>query len=215
MVEKGKALTTANYDPVVALRVVERIAEGETLIAILKPEDGMPSREVFRKWMVNNPDLARAFLAAREISASAFEEQAIEAARAIKANPIDGTHVRATEVYINQMRWSAERRNPQQYGNRQEIKVKVPIQINTTLDLGQGALSASTKEFPDIYSLSATMVKDEKEVPVGEQPLVEEKRYSRGGKRILTPPSKNPFTLANARKNVSPVQDAKPNGEGD
>lgn len=197
----GRFMTT--YDPNIALRIVERMAEGETMTSVCTGKEGFPHRDTFRRWMVNHPDLARAVEAARIISAGSFEEEALEAARDIRRNPKDGTNVRATEVYINQLRWSAERRDPSKYGARQQVSVRVPIQINTTLDLGSASIGAGTAEHPDIYKLEAKVAKPIVDIEETNEPLVKGRPIVpewRGKKRNLVAPStgrpmsRTPFT---------------------
>lgn len=183
----GSQWVTA-YDPAVALRVIEALAEGHTLEEICQPGTGLPSRAIFRRWVVQNPDLAAAYRAAMEISANSLEEEALRAARAVKDKPGDGTNVRATEVYIGQLRWSAERRNPAVYGTRQQVSVRVPIQINTTLDMGKDSEGSGTAEHPDIYKLDAKV-----KVPLAAAPTPAPLPVQpRSGKRILTPPGGKP-----------------------
>lgn len=149
----GGRFVTA-YEPELALLICERIAEGDTLKKICE-EDGMPARQTFHRWVVNQPDLSRAYAAAREISANAFEEEALEISRTLSAAGQDftSTKVRAYDVAMNQFRWSAARRNPKTYSERGSVQVTVPIQINTSLDLGDGGMIAA--EHPDIYTLTA------------------------------------------------------------
>ncbi len=184
----GRYLST--YDPSLALQIIERIAEGETLNAICRGQAGMPHPTTFRRWMVNNPELAQAYKVAVTISATSLEEEALDAARNIALKQRDGTQVRAVEVKIRQLQWSAERRDAAKFGNRAQVSVRVPIQIITPLNLGQG----STASIPDIYTLDAKVLKSPDEAePEGADPkqIVEEKPILHGGHRKLklTPPS--------------------------
>lgn len=177
------------YDPVKALEIVERLADGETLNKICRGKAGFPAPTTFKRWVSNNPDLAKALKAAIVMSAQSFEEEALDTARAIASNPVDGATVRAAEVKIKQLQWSAERRDATMFGQRNQINLKVPVQIITTLNLGEGdSLPADS-----IYTLDLTPT-----LP----PLVEEQPVRIGGvpgrpsprgprKQVLTP--RNPF----------------------
>jgi hypothetical protein len=143
------------YVPEVALEIVERIARGETINKICEKGSGYPHPVTFKRWVVNNPELARAIDAARKLSAQSLEEEALDAAREIKAAQRDGTHVRAVEVLLAQLRWSAERRDPAQFGTKAPVSIRVPIQINTTLDMG---VVKGDVEGKDIYTISAKML---------------------------------------------------------
>lgn len=165
------------YNPEIALQIVERIAQGETISAICAKGSGMPHPVTFKRWVVNQPDLARALDAARKISAQSLEEEAIDAAREIKRAQRDGTQVRAVEVLLNQLRWSAERRDPGQFGTKAPISVRVPITIVSSLDMGKA--QGQILDGNDVYKLSVTRKTSENEAieasyqDVSDNPLVE------------------------------------------
>lgn len=185
----GRYMT--EYDPAKALEILERIAEGETLSAICKGKEGMPHPKTFKRWVVNNPELAKAYQAAVVLSAGSLEEEALDSARAIALQPKDGTHVRAVEVKLNQLRWSMERRDPSKFGQRNQINVRVPVQIITPIDLNLGS---SGNNIADIYTIEATQYKEFSDDPVKSQQLVTERPVSPRGtpgrkfKKVLTPP---------------------------
>ena len=147
----GRFVTT--YDPAMALRILERVAQGETINKICEKGSGFCHPVTFKRWVVNNADLAKALNAARQLSAMSLEEEALDAAREIKSKQRDGTQVRAFEVLLQQLRWSAERRDPASFGTKAPISIKVPITINTTLALGQQGPSAD--EAKNIYNIAA------------------------------------------------------------
>lgn len=171
------------YDPEKALRIIERVAEGETLNAICRGQPGMPHPTTFRRWMVNYPDLAKAYEVAIRISASSLEEEALDEARKIKASPKDGTHVRAAEVLIQQLRWSAERRDAAKFGQKAAVNIRVPVQIVTPIDLN---LASGGESIPDIYTIDAKVLKSPEQaaketdggVIVKERPLIPGKHYN-------------------------------------
>ena len=147
----GRFLTA--YSPSIALEIVERIAQGETLSKICESETKFPHQVTFKRWVVNHPELAKAVDAARQLSAMSLEEEALDAAREIKLKQRDGTQVRAFEVLLQQLRWSAERRDPAIFGNKAPVNVRVPITITTTLDMGQ--INSGQYEGKSIYNLEA------------------------------------------------------------
>lgn len=141
------------YDPGLALLLCEEVAQGKTLVELSDPKkDGrFPSRATIYRWIINNPELSKAYAAARELSAHSFEEEALGMARAIKLLPESGTKVRAYEVAMGQMRWSAARRNPREFGDRGNLSIVVPVQITTPMDLGEGP--GSSPSLPGVYDL--------------------------------------------------------------
>lgn len=176
------------YEPELALKICEQVAEGRTLKDICN-DAKMPHRSTFNRWVVNYPELSRAYGAAREVSAYSLEEEALELGREIRKEPGTSQKVRAFDVLMNQLRWSASRRNPQVFSEKGSVQVTVPIQINTALDLGEEVQAAVSPDHPNIYELTAEV---ETEAPAPEQsdkPLVdvearqkevaEEKRWKR------------------------------------
>lgn len=202
----GRFMTT--YDPELALQIVERMANGETLKEICKAGSGMPHRVTFLRWAVNNPDLSKALAAAKELSASALEEEALELGRAIHQRPESGAKVRATEVLMQQLRWSAERRDPAKFGQRSQVSVRVPIQINTTLDMGKDAVGGPDNE--GIYTVNALNV-----VGVGGQLTAEQQKKEY--KPLVVPARpRNPKHIVQ-KKTYTPfheVTESKANGTG-
>ncbi len=142
------------FRPELALAIIERVAEGETLSAICKG-DGMPTATTFRRWALSREEVWEAFQAARELKADSLFDEALDLARDIKKEPGGPQRVRAHDIAMNHLRWAAGKLNPQKYSDRSQINVTVPIQINTTLDLGQG--QGHTEE-NSVYDLTATVI---------------------------------------------------------
>lgn len=164
----GRFLTA--YSPELGLKICEQIAEGETLTAVCK-KDGMPHRTTFNRWLTSHPDLRAAYNAARQLSAYSFEEEAIDLARELKAKKaLTSQQVRACEVLLNQLRWSAAKRNKPEFSEKASVKVTVPIQINTVLDMGAGEAGTGTADHPNIYEIEAGVEVEQE--PSGE-PLVD------------------------------------------
>jgi hypothetical protein len=135
----------------------EDIAFGKTMTEIeLQP--GMPPGSLFIKWVLLEPRLQQMFLAAREVSSYGMEDECIALARQLVADPKNATHVRAVEVLIGQLKWSATKRNPGVFSDKASVQVTVPIQINTSLDLGKQGESQGTSQFPNIYALRSEVV---------------------------------------------------------
>lgn len=143
------------YDPTLALDIVERIAEGELLRDICNPKSPTPTvaKSTFLRWVSTVPELAKAYAAAQQISALAFEEMALDRAKRVSDEPGSTQNVAAANLYVNQLRWSAARRNPTKYSDKGNTQIVVPVNINTTLDLGKGTGSIDV-EVPDMYTFS-------------------------------------------------------------
>lgn len=154
----------ARYNKDLAQRVISRIAEGRTYAEVMKDPD-VPSRQTFDRWLALDEALLKAFEHARKLSALSLEDEALDAARELMGpNDFDGTKVRAYQVAMDQLRWSASRRDPSRFGQQAEKNILVPIQINTTLDLGTGG--ADTPRPPDVGADDTFRV----ELPLGDSP---------------------------------------------
>jgi Bacteriophage Sf6, terminase small subunit-like len=166
----GKGRYVTRYDPLMALEICEHVAGGATLtgkagICNRGNKWGFCSADTFRRWLVNEPDMRKAYRAAREYSAHMLEEEALDMAREIRSDPGNAQRVRAFDVAMNQLRWSAGKRNPREYSERGSLTFTVPIQIVTPLNLGQEGATDSAAE-QSVYNISAKIVEGEyEEVP--------------------------------------------------
>lgn len=140
------------YSPEVALTLCERLAEGKSLVQICEMPD-MPSRNTVYKWLTVYPKFFDAYERAREVSAQSLEDEAIEMARTLtNQNDFTGTKVQAYNIAMQQLRWSAAHRDRNRYGERAANTTVVPVQINTTLNLGQDGIPATDNE-KSIYTV--------------------------------------------------------------
>lgn len=154
-VEVGGRFFT-KYNPNIALDIVERIADGE-LLSKITAKDAVPetiTKQTFLRWVATVPELSTAYSAAIQISAQSFEEKAIDKAERTAMAPGSPQNVSAASLLISQYRWSAARRNPTRYSDKGNTQIVVPININTTLDLGPQTGQMREAEVPDIYTIS-------------------------------------------------------------
>jgi len=163
----GTALIVIPENPLQVEAVLEAVTTGKSLQEIeALPE--MPAKEVVIHWLLRNPGLMQRFTQARELSGYTLEDEALSLLRAkAAAPPAKPADLKAVEMLVQQLRWSAEKRNPQVYARQGVMQVTVPIQINTSLDLAQGP-GAGTKEHPDIYELQAVAEVPDPEGEAGE-----------------------------------------------
>ena len=132
------------------MAVLEGIVQGRTL-----SEAGVDTS--FLLEIAKNAELGIVFAKAREMSSYAMEEEAIGRLRAAAADAkVTSTQLRAIDLLVQQLRWSSVKRNPNVFSEKAAVSITVPIQINTSLDLGHGA-TAGTKEFPNIYEAVAQL----------------------------------------------------------
>lgn len=140
------------YDPEMALEIVVRVSEGETLTSICKRGGPMCATSTFHRWCSEEPELRKAYLAAREISAYSMEDRALDTAQGAYDQPHTSEKLQGAKMLIDQLRWSASRRNPKEFSDKGNQSVVVPVQITTSLDLGAG-LVTNHIDGQDIYSL--------------------------------------------------------------
>lgn len=142
------------YVPTIALDIVERIADGELLSKITAPNaDPLTiTKQTFMRWVATVPELQTAYAAALQLSAHSFEEKAIDKAERTALAPGTPQNVSAASLLISQYRWSAARRNPTRYSDKGNTQIVVPVNISTTLDMGNKRQSVEV-EVPDIYTI--------------------------------------------------------------
>lgn len=141
---KNNALTPRRVDLLTphqtakALRTLELVIDGRRWSEI-KDLGGYGYRE-FSGLLAKYPDLARSYQEARALSGTTFEDKALELADKLASpNEFTGVGVRSLEAAMAQYRWSATKRDPRSYAEASaSTGTMVPIQINTTLNLGQG-----------------------------------------------------------------------------
>lgn len=124
------------WSELLALRICERVAAGE-LLKVICAEKDMPKIETVYKWLSLYPPFFDAFHRAKELSASSLEEEALMMARTLKdPNDFTSVKVQAYNVAMQQLRWSAARRNPGVYGQKGlDGGGKVQVTFNTSLNI--------------------------------------------------------------------------------
>jgi hypothetical protein len=185
------------YNPEIALEIVEKVANGELLKDITKRDGGYPHISTVRRWLAQHPEFKQAMDAAREVSSYSFEEDAISIARDVYKSPGTTQKIRAALQLMDQLRWSATRRNPNTFSEKGSLNVIVPVNINTSLDLGGGSKThPQAAAVPEVYKFSVPQTveegqftevqEDEEDAAAKPKPLLARPRVSTR-KRVLTP----------------------------
>jgi hypothetical protein len=156
-------MSRAKYEVRTVERLIDAVARGDTLRRYATGANGRPSLSQVHGWMRAHPDFAKTLREAEEFSARMFEEEALDLSREGVVNP-DKDRTAAVRALNEQLRWSAERRDPSRYGNTAKTSVVVPVQIITSLNLGQAGASSSAEE-KNIYEIAADNIV---EVPFSE-----------------------------------------------
>lgn len=140
------------YSREAMMAVCELVAQGH-LVRDIEQIEGMPSSRDVTAWLLVEREAQVMMDEARRQSAFAMEEEVIGALRTAAERGVTPTDLRTLAELAQQGRWSAEKRHPKAYGPRPPASIVVPIQINTTLDLGTGEAQIGTDEHPDIWAL--------------------------------------------------------------
>lgn len=117
--------------------------------------------EEFLTWTITETELTRAVEQARQLSAYVLEDEAVQAGREIAKQPGTAQRVSAYKAAMDQLRWSAERRNSTAFGNKGVTGgAVIPIKIVTNLNLGQatGPVNGGTL---DIYKASVPLLENQ------------------------------------------------------
>ena len=191
----GRKVT--RYCAPMALRMCELIALGRTLNEITEKgnEWGFVAKSTFIRWAFLHPELDKAYKAARELSAETFEEDALDLGRRLVKDPGGPAKVAAYRTLIEQLRWSASRRDPTKYGERTAVSIRVPVQINTNVDLGQeGGRGIDVTGRSNVYEVTAKV----DGVPV--EATLEDARSS--DRHLLSPPERRTSNKVKLRPRI-------------
>lgn len=146
------------FDPDVATKIVDGIADGKTMGEIIAANPDFPSRRTIYRWLSLMPAFKVAYDVAHTTSATTYEEMALEIAKRLEDEVLAAPKVTALNYAMQQYRWSAERRDPAKYAAKTNAAVVVPIEIITTLNLGREGQEKGSDV--SIYELAATMVEE-------------------------------------------------------
>jgi hypothetical protein len=153
---QGSNEPIATFDLPKALYVCQLISTGKTMQEIFVGGDArVPEYWDFVRWAITVPELTKALEAARQLSAYALEDEAVHNARELAKAPGSTQRVAAYRVAIDQLRWSAERRNAAAFGNKGVQTTVVPITIQTTLDIGQPGGGVKQGIGTELYTVTA------------------------------------------------------------
>lgn len=126
----------SSYTPEVALEICERISAGEPLVSICR-DQSMPSYTTVMGWLNRNvDDFAANYVHAREAQADADADAITD----IGARALSGEiEPQAARVAIEAYKWSASRRAPKKYGDKQTTELTGPnggaIQTESRIDM--------------------------------------------------------------------------------
>jgi transposase-like protein len=152
---KVKVGRPTSYSEAVANEIVNRMIDGENMVAICRDEN-MPSRSTVYQWLDANADFRARCARAREGLADYLVDQIEQ-----MANDTDEDNYQSMKVKIATAQWRAMKMAPKIYGDRSRTEITgadgAPIQteVKTTIDAtalapeARAALRAALKAAKD------------------------------------------------------------------
>lgn len=138
------------YDHDVAMEIVRRIGEGESLRAICRDE-GMPSEGSVRGWVIDNREgFAAHYTQARMSQAVRWGEEILEIADDAsndwmasnkpdsEAYVLNGEHTRRSHMRIEARKWLLSKVLPKVYGDKLDLRTEGDGTINVTIRKFEG-----------------------------------------------------------------------------
>jgi hypothetical protein len=115
----------------VAGRIFERLANGESLLAICR-DPAMPGRTTVLGWIERDPAFAAAYARARDHQADALDDEMAEVMSDVKAGRMDPA---AARVWLSGAQWRAAKLAPRRYGDSLNLKhsggiAAMPIEVS-------------------------------------------------------------------------------------
>lgn len=125
----------STYDPEIADRICEGIANGHSLVSILKEDEELPTYTTIMKWLKDFPEFADNYAHAREHQADHDADKIGDIAEEVRKGRIEPN---AARVAIDAYKWAAGKRKPKVYGDRVSVggaEDMAPIKTTTQLDV--------------------------------------------------------------------------------
>lgn len=156
------------FDKDLLARICWEVAEGKSLTEVMKSSKHCISLKTLWEWMDKFPEAAEMMAKARLLSSFSFEDKGVDAAlELLEGKVTDPAKVRAYDVAMNQLRWTAGKRNPKVFSDKIPPQITMGIQINTPLDLGEG----HGKEIQGVYTIEATVNQEDQDVELPKTPF--------------------------------------------
>jgi len=125
-VSPAPAKAAVPYSPEVAAELIERIADGSSLRKVCEQED-MPSRESWRRWMREHPELRDQYAHARAERAAARADEIIDIADD-REIPVEDR-----KVMIDARKWEASKLDRASYGDKQQVDLNAKLSLDDVI----------------------------------------------------------------------------------
>lgn len=105
----------STYDPEIANRICEGIANGHSLVSILKEDEELPTYTTIMKWLKDFPEFSDNYRRAREDQADHDADKIGDIAERVVKGLLEPN---AARVAIDAYKWAAGKRKPKVYGEK-------------------------------------------------------------------------------------------------
>lgn len=104
------------YEPILADRILRRLADGESLRKICEPDD-MPAPSTVCGWALVNEQFSEQYARARDIQSEVLVEECRDLADAAAIEPTS-EKVQAAKLQIDQRKWQAGKQSAKKFGDK-------------------------------------------------------------------------------------------------
>ena len=119
------------YNLMIADHICSLVRSGSSLVDIARQKD-MPSINRIYSWLQMYPEFKKRYQAARKDRADYYHDQALD--RALSVSHKDD--VPAAKLAVDTLKWAAEKANPENYGQKTEVKQTGGQSITISLQTG-------------------------------------------------------------------------------
>lgn len=107
-------------------QICTRLAEGESLRAICRPEgnddESMPHIGTILRWVGENPGFREQYTRAREVQAETLADEIITISDGSKFADDDATQIARARLRVDTRKWVASKLLPKKYGDKVEVE---------------------------------------------------------------------------------------------
>lgn len=124
--------------------ILASLASGDMVKTILE-RHGLTRRQI-SECILSKPEMRKQWDEARETSADAYMDEAMEIAR----SKVDKEYAQHARTHIDTLKWAARIRNPRLYGDKTQLDVNVKTVDLTAIIRDANARLAASKQNPAI-----------------------------------------------------------------
>lgn len=127
----------SGYNLELCKQILNKVAEGKNIKAVLASNKKYPSFETFRVWRRDNPELSALYTRAIEDKADSVDYQIDQVIDEVRNGLIDNSDAR---LIIDTLKWKAAKYYPKMYGTQNNVDLKSdgqPVGFNVQVHIKQ------------------------------------------------------------------------------